>query len=113
MALLKRNTVKGAAGASVAGTVLPDELSDYPAVREFLSMDRWEEDGSKRETGTLLLFVDAAGLKVMLNDKDGRRVSFGVVDAGDGLFCTIEAMLLNPSTKWLPSKEPTARGKPK
>jgi len=111
MGLLKRNTVSSRNGSG-AGAVRPtDELSAYPALAEFLFSRVWDDTGDKREPGTVLLFADAAGLKLMLNDKDGARVAFAVVDATECILEAVEAMLLSEATDWRPAKKWSPPGK--
>lgn len=105
MGLLRKNTVRQSDAAGAGGVRRPDELASYPALSEFLFSTVWDEDNSKRETGTVLLFADAAGLKVMVNDRDGGRVAFAVVDAEEGILDTLEAMLLSTSTDWRVAKQ--------
>lgn len=88
----------------------PTEFESYPASWEFLTMGVWEEDGSRRETGTVLLFADNGGLKLMLNDRDGAKVSFAVVDSAEGILGTLEALLLSAATDWRPAKKGFSKG---
>jgi len=50
-------------------------VRDYPALAEFMSMDRWD-DGTAREPTTLLLFASDGRLKACVNDKACNRVAF-------------------------------------
>ncbi len=105
MGLLRKNTVRGNNAGASAAVRYPDELGSCPALLEFLTSTVWDEDGSRRETGTLLFFADAAGLKVMMNDRDGSRVAFAVLDPSEGILESLEAMLLDTSTDWRPAKK--------
>lgn len=98
--LRKYNRVTGQSVQASESLHVPVDMAPYPATWEFISMMVWEEDGSARTPGTILLFADSAGVKVMLNDKDGSRVAFGVVDASEGVFASVEAMLLSTMTDW-------------
>lgn len=65
---VRRN--QAAAAAQSAGGVNGSGLAErYPAVWEYLSVSQYE-DGTARRTSTLMLFVDASGVKVCLNDRD-------------------------------------------
>lgn len=108
MALLRKNTIRSTGSDPVNSLAQPDDFNGCPALWEFLTMTMWEEDGSKRETGTVLVFSDATGLKVMLNDRDSRKVAFAVVDAETGLLASLEGMLTSVTTDWRASKD--ARG---
>lgn len=79
---------------------MPIDLEPHEALWEFLTRTVWEADGTRREPGTVLLFADPHGVKVMLNDKDGARVAFSVVDPSVGLLPHLEAMLLSSTTDW-------------
>jgi hypothetical protein len=74
---------------------------------EFLTRTVWDEDGSKRETGTILLFADAGGLKAMLNDRDGSRVAFLTIGPEEAIQQAVEDALLSTGTDWRPAKKNT------
>lgn len=99
------STIRRAAKPAEGGKKSPDgadhiELgSMFPAVREFLFLRKWD-DGTARKPGTILLFVDDSGLKACLNDKDGLRTAFGVLNPSETILDALEAMLLADTTDW-------------
>lgn len=62
----------GAASAEPADAKGKEAL---PALWEFLCAAVWD-DGTERETGTLLIFVDDGVFKACLNDRDQQGVGF-------------------------------------
>jgi hypothetical protein len=92
-----------------AGSGGADNWSDeefrrvYPALWEYLSCDKWE-DGTVRETATLLFFVDQERLSVCLTDRSGDRVAFNSGTTWGGLLAELEANLEDDSLEWRPRK---------
>ena len=79
-----------------------------PFLFEFLAGTVWE-DGSRRETGTVLLFAEAGLFKACLRDRACRRVGFLSGDTFEGLLATIENSLQEDSVDWRPEKPPPGR----
>lgn len=92
-------------GAAPSGKVMqpsPDEVEwfmEHPALCEHLSLDRWE-DGTSRETSTLLVFWDAGAWKVCLNDRSGGRVAFLSGSSPTSLLEALERSLQEDSLDW-------------
>jgi len=105
VALIKKHTIKGKVVDGKYELPQPTEFESYPATWEFLTMMVWEEDQSKRETGTILVFADGTGLKVMLNDRDRGSLAFATVKEPAGLLETVEAVLLDPEHEWKTPKK--------
>lgn len=102
MALQRRQTVQvGKDGAGASGMTYPDDLQNCPTVWEFLTLQKWP-DGKPRQTGSILFFLDGAGVKVRLMDNDCEQCAFGVIDTAEGLWASVEAMLTAVSTDWRP-----------
>lgn len=71
----------------------------YPHLFEFLVDTRWE-DGTERETGTLLLFAEAGRLKACLNDRALGRSVFLSAESLESLFSALQAGLADESLDW-------------
>lgn len=98
MALRKPSVVKGQQAAR-ASNPAADMVKRWPLLWEYLSSDRWE-DGTSRETSTLLLLVDDGTLKACLND---RAVDVSCWQAGDSLLSLLdglEASLASDTVQW-------------
>jgi hypothetical protein len=108
MGMLTKATVRPK-GQAAPPLEMCKDLSEHPALREFLTMDVWDHDGSHRERGTVLLFADDVGLKAMLNDKDGSRVAFSVLSPQGAILDELEAMLLSEATDWRAAKKMPGR----
>lgn len=97
---IRREQVKqGASGAS-SGAVVPDDVSKpYPALWEYLSLDRWD-DGRSREVASLTLFWGDGRLKCALNDKANKRVLFAAGESLGALLATLESLLASGDAEW-------------
>jgi len=77
----------------------PDFLSAFPALGEFMSDTRWE-DGSPRETGTLLFFVEGGDVKACLMDRASSRRVFVTATTFRGLLELLEMGLRDDRLDW-------------
>jgi hypothetical protein len=103
MALMRRNTVSPAGdGDPGRGLSVPDEMANCPTAWEFLTMASWPDTKKPRELGSVLFFVDGAGLKCRLMDNDAGQCAFGVIQTDEGVWNGVEAMLTSTSTDWRP-----------
>lgn len=84
---------------------LGTQLQLYPALTEFLFRSVWEEDGTPRCPGTVLLFGDGAWLKAMLNDKDQSMVAFVTLEAAEDILGELDRAVLSTSTDWRAAKK--------
>lgn len=100
MGVLRRVQKEGGSPGSMPAGMEHAELALFPAVREFLFSTRWDDTGDARVPGTVLLFADATGLKVCLNDKDGDRVAFAVLSPAETVLEALEGLLLSETTDW-------------
>ncbi len=106
MALMRRQSVKTSTdGSMAAGMPYPDDLQGCPTVWEFLTLAVWP-DGKPRALGSVLFFVDGAGLKVRIMDNDCEQCAFGVIDTSEGIWHGVELMLTSVSTDWRPVSKP-------
>jgi len=97
---LKKPSASNSSGGSSAATISTGTmLAAFPTLLEFLTHSKWE-DGSPRQRGTLLLFVDGSAWKGCLKDKNGPRVCFVTSSDLDGLFLSIEDGLVGDTLDW-------------
>lgn len=80
-------------------------LPDLPDLAEFLFCPVWPEDGSKRETGTVMIFVDDGRLKAVLTDRAQSLVAFLSVDQPLLLLDELNAQLGSDRLDWRVKKE--------
>jgi hypothetical protein len=76
-----------------------DDAGSYPALVEFLTRDRYQ-DNSIRERGTVLLFVEGGRLKACLNDKDAALVGFTTIDTLDDVSMALDKALREDKVDW-------------
>lgn len=84
----------------------PDFEQRYPAICEYVSTAQWE-DGTPRETSTLLLFVEDGLWKCCLNDRAVGRSGWRAADTLQGVLDALEAVLREDCVEWR-----VAKGKP-
>jgi hypothetical protein len=111
MALMRRQSVQtGKDGQAASGMPFPDDMQGCPTVWEFLTLAQWP-DGKPRQLGSVLFFVDGAGLKARIMDNDCEQCAFGVIDTAEGVWHGVELMLTSVSTDWRPVSKPGAQRK--
>lgn len=83
----------------------------YPLLWEHLVETRWE-DGSTRETSTLLLFAEDGRWKGCLNDRAEARSVFLAALTPEGVFEALEAGLRSEGLDWRakPPRTPSRGG---
>ena len=97
---LKKPAAPSSGNGWSSGTISTGTLlTAFPTLLEFLTLPTWP-DGSRRERGTLLVFVDGSAWKACLKDKNGPRVCFVTSSDLDGLFLAIEDGLDRDSLDW-------------
>lgn len=84
------------------------ELREFPRLLEFLTEPVWE-DGSPRQTGTILLFLDEGRLKACLAERSLGLVAFVTGPSLLGLLVEVEAVLRDGKADWRASKGQSAR----
>lgn len=83
--------------------------SKFPAVWEYLAVSVWD-DGSARETATLLLFCEDGQVKVCLNDREAQRSAWASGRTLDDALEALEGGLEEGSTSWRKSVRKRPRG---
>lgn len=74
-------------------------MSSHPALWSYLTQMAWE-DGSPRETASLLVFMDGGAFKAMLRDKANGLCLWVAAPALSMLMDVLEAKLLDPNADW-------------
>lgn len=72
---------------------------ESPALYEFLSLEEWD-DGSKRRTGTALVFCEDGAFKVCLSDRADGYVAFVSSATFKGVLLECEEGLVSGSLDW-------------
>lgn len=75
------------------------DATSYPNLFSYLTEERWD-DGSPRETSTLLLFVEHGILKVCLNDRAVGRTCFLSCASFDAALEALEHGLASDTLPW-------------
>lgn len=94
----------GGVPASAAEGMLP---KSYPTLFAMLS-DSSYEDGSARQTATLLMFVEGGTVKLCLNDRDNGRTAWAAATSLENAMKSLEGRLVKDQVEWRPS----GQGKP-
>lgn len=74
-------------------------LSEAPELLEHLTATKWD-DGSPRQTSTLLLFVEGGRLKGCLSDRACARTLWSSGPSMESLVQSFEVMLADGSAEW-------------
>jgi hypothetical protein len=74
-------------------------LKNYPALSEYMALSKWE-DGTERETATLLLFLERGRLTACVTDRDANRVAFVSSGSLESLLECLETGLQDSSLDW-------------
>lgn len=75
----------------------------HPALWEHLTLGLWD-DGSVRETSTVLVFLQDGVLKACLRDRNRPAVGFVAGVSWEGLFESLEAALVSGKLDWRPDR---------
>jgi len=82
----------------------------YPALTGWLG-DGWEEDGTARETGTLLIFAEGDVVKACLSDRQSGLRCFLTAKTFQELLLAAEETLYSGEGDWRGSREKTPHRK--
>lgn len=110
MGFLKKPVPNGQAMRDGVSLLEGDWPRVYPALTEFLTVSRWEDD-SPRVPGSVTLFFDDHLWKLCLNDKDSGRISFVTADSPEGVLAAAERGLQASSLDWRAQRPPGGRGR--
>lgn len=100
-----------AAQKAVAGemaAVDPEFQRAYPAIWEFVSIFK-QDDGTRRQTATLLAFVEAGYWKVCLGDRESGLSLWAAGETFQEALEALEACLQSPGPQWRQGAKRTPR----
>lgn len=97
--------------SSVTPTLAGEWPTLFPALVEFLTLDRWE-DGTSRLPGSLTLFADGGSWKLCLNCKDSSRIAFVSGLSPEGVFQAAEDGLVRSVLDWRATGRNGSRKRP-
>lgn len=81
------------------GIVICGLMDAYPALTEFVTLDRWD-DGNERQTGTVLVCFGDGRWRAWLNDRDGSRSAWVSADSLTGLLGALDLGLREGRLEW-------------
>ena len=85
---------------SVPGTIVDVKFQKaYPTVWDYVVQSKWD-DGTPRETGSIMIFVQDGCFKGMLRDKDAGCVLWVAAPSIFGVLEAMEAAVSSPTADW-------------
>lgn len=104
MALAKPSAAAPSAGAN--GAVADSEFVVlYPQLAEYVTGTRWD-DGTDRESSSLLIFAEAGLWKCCLNDRALGRKLWATGTTLEGALAVLDSVLVSSGADWRPDKQP-------
>lgn len=107
---LSRPSEPVSAGSSIQPLNDPEFKRRFPTLLEYLTQTTWD-DGSPRQTSTLLIFVDDGVLKACLNDRACERALWVASGTLSGAIAELDESLADPHAPWRASRPGKGRGK--
>jgi len=108
--MLKRPVLSKEASVLATDLTEDDIFGDLPALREYLT-ERFYEDGTVRQTASLLVFCEDGLCKLMVNDREVGRVAFWSGESFTAVLAAAEAALAGDRADWRVSKQTAGRGR--
>lgn len=102
MAFVKRKPDQVAAEAAVSEDCA--FARDYPAIWEYLTMEKWD-DGDTRETSTLLMLFEDGCFKACLNDRALGRSAWTTADSPSKALQRLDNAIQQGSADWRAKKQ--------
>ena len=102
--IVRRSSGDGGKSVSSNETLTPSKLfASMPALWEFLTVERWEDEAT-RTTGTLLMFCEDGKVKLCLNDRDQDLVGFVTGSTLEEVLKVAEKSLVDDTVDWRKSR---------
>jgi hypothetical protein len=99
MTMLRKREERKVLGEETTGLRDPEWSVNYPSLWEQLTATRYP-DGSAREPGSLLLFVQDGQIKAMLRDKDQGLCLWATAKGASQVLSLLETMVSDEDTDW-------------
>lgn len=96
---LKRRAAASPEGAAAKILKDPQFAKLYPSLWDHLTQSAWD-DGTKRETSSILIFASEGVLKAMLRDKDAGQCLWVASGTVAGLFAALEGGCTADDADW-------------
>jgi len=110
---MKKPAAVGAAVRAATGaTFMAAERESYPCLVDYLSDVTWD-DGSARETATLMVLVEDGHLKACLNDRANGRSLWVAVGSFEEAMVALEGHLSGGTGDWRVKKPFGSTGRKK
>jgi len=103
MSFLRRKAEMNSAKLNAASGKAAEWGAQFPALWEYLTSDKYP-DGGKRQTSTLLLFVDGGEFKAALRDRDTGHTLWVTSATIEDALIDLEASLTSESPQWRKSE---------
>jgi len=103
--VVERNVAGSYAQSVDPAFVDPEFERKYPTLLGYMTQNTWQ-DGSLRETATILLFSDGNSLKACLNDRANNRSAFVVQIRFEEILEALEEGLANQTLDWKTKYKP-------
>jgi hypothetical protein len=97
--MLKKQADRKVAGAAADVKVDPRAKQQFPNLWDHLTQKRWD-DGSARQTSSLLLFEQDGVFKAMLRDREAALCLWVAAQGFFAVFEALEAALCDPAAEW-------------
>jgi hypothetical protein len=99
MSLLRKADMDGRGGGAPKPLTDPAFAGEYPLLWSYLTQNKWE-DGTPRQTASILIFSDDGILKGMLRDREAGLCLWVAGATMDGLFVALEGSVGDPRADW-------------
>lgn len=103
--MLKKPSGDGAQGKSRPSLGDPAFQQQWPLLWSHLTQTTWE-DGSPRQTSTMLVFAQEGVLKCMLRDVEAAQVLWTAGNGFTALLHAVEGQLESPDADWRTDRRP-------
>lgn len=112
MSFLRRVSSEAADLKQDPRTSDPTFVKEYPALAEYLMATSYD-DGTARQTATLLLFVDGDGVKACLNDRETGYSLWSTTNTLTDALTALDDLLQGDNPPWRKNRETPAQNRKK